>query len=509
MLAPVARPRQIVRRTTLAGALLLAAAPAHAELDPAKLAASGQAILDKYVARADGQLQPQGKVTAIRDGAGVIVKLPALAIVEPEAKIDIPGAAIRLEEMGDADHVGFVVTLPDTIAGTRTAPEPGKLLIQLGTQKIDGVYRPSLLTFERFDMLLEDVTVDANDGGLTLAAVRGKMASAETAPGQWRTDARFGLGELRVRGPGNTAVMRLGSVEQVWSLDRYDLPRLAAAQREIMGGASPFGMMAEPDEEKALAMSQAWFARLPELLDGASGGFGMRLADLQVTPPDEPAFSLGALRFDLGVAPDEEFYGLALALAAEKPEVDAAALPVPAHLIPRRVVADLGLRRLPLAPLWAAMSGPMQQAMALEMKDAMTPEAKEALDQQFEMMPMAAMGMAAEAGSFAEIKSFELEIGPARLTAMGVGPLVPGLPEPPLRIEATIEGLDDLAAEVQKLDPEIQQQAMPIVVLLRGLGKPAARNDKIHYTYLIEQAPDGNITVNGASMAEMGMKPPQ
>jgi hypothetical protein len=508
MTATVARLRLSagLRPVALAGGLLLAAAPAHAELDPAKLAAEGQALLDNYVARSDGALQPKGKVTAIRDGDGVIVKVPSLAFVAPDTRIDVPGSAIRLEETA-ADHVAFAVTLPDTIAGTKTAPRPDKLLIQLGSHKIDGVYRPSLLTFGRLDALLQQVTVDTNDGSLSLDRLHVTGGSAEAAPAKWRSDFKMALGQLRVLGADKAPMISLGGFEQNWYLDQYDLPRMAAVQRELTGGASPFALMSEPDPEKAAALTQAWFARLPDLLEGASGGVGLRLADLQVTAPEEPPFALGRLSFDLGLAPDDALYGLQLALAVEEPRVDPMVSPVPPHLLPRHALADTGLRRLPLAPLWAALSAPMQEAMALEMAGKMTPEAEKELNQQMEMMPMAAMGMAAEAGSFAEIKRFELEFGPARITAHGVGPLMPGMPEPPLKIEAVIEGLEELVAEVQKLDQEMQQQAMPVLVMLRGLGKPAARNDKVVHTYLIEQTPEGAITVNGVSLEEMGKKP--
>ena len=66
--------------------------------------------------------------------------------------------------------------------------------------------------------------------------------------------------------------------------------------------------------------------------------------------------------------------------------------------------------------------------------------------------------------------------------------------EPPegllTRIEAEIAGLEALIEELQALPPEMQEQATPIALMLRGLGKAEARNDEIVYTYLVEQGPN-------------------
>ena len=67
-----------------------------------------------------------------------------------------------------------------------------------------------------------------------------------------------------------------------------------------------------------------------------------------------------------------------------------------------------------------------------------------------------------------------------------------------------VEGLDALMEEVQALPPDLRDQAMPVLLGLKGLGKPQAKNDQIAYAYLIEQGPQGEIMVNGVKLDDLG-----
>ncbi|MEQ9642973.1 MAG: hypothetical protein RIM84_23325 [Alphaproteobacteria bacterium] len=502
-----ARPLARVRHRLLplaTAACLAAASPAQAELDAEKIKVQVQKAIDQYVEMTDGALQPQGSVNVVEDGDAIVVTTPAMVVEGPDSRIEVPSSLVRLTET-DADHIAFTLTLPNEITGVKQGSVPDKLLITIGGQQIEGAFRPSLLTFEKLDLRLDDIAGSVNDGSFSLGALRLNLANIEDAPGKWRSDAGFALGELRVMDAEKTQLVAIGRIENAWRIDQYDLPAFAEIQRKMTGG-SPFMGMPKPDDEVVQQAMQEMIQRLPELFDGANGGGTFRIAGLQVAAIQQPPFSLGAASIDLGLAPEEALYGLQLGLNVDKPEIDPMASPVPPHLLPRSAVADLGLRRLPLGQLWQMVSVPMQQAMKLEMSGKMTPEAEAEINEQFEMVPFAAMGMAGEAGSFAEIKSIEIELGPAKLSVAGVGPLLPGMPEPALNILAKIEGLDDLAAEVQKLDKGMADQIMPVIVMLRGLGKAVSENDRIVHTYQIAEGKQGEITVNGVNVDELQPK---
>jgi hypothetical protein len=233
------------------------------------------------------------------------------------------------------------------------------------------------------------------------------------------------------------------------------------------------------------------------------------LSGLKLETPAAPPFSLGRAGFSVAMAPqDAGHYGLKLELGAEAPAVAEDILPVPASLLPSRAGIAAELKRLPVAALWRTFAEPLGRAAGEEIRQTgqLSPETEQQLEEQMQMFPVVAMELLGQAGSFGEIQRIELVVGPATLTARGVAPLLPGQPEPPLRIEAAIAGLDDLAAEIQALDPAQQEQLMPFVVMLRGMGKTAAQDGKVVHTYLIEQTPEGRITVNGVGVDEIGPK---
>lgn len=497
-----ARPLARVSRRLLplAAAASLAASPAAA-LDAEKIKTQVQKLVDQYVKMTDGALEPQGSVNVVEDGDSIVITTPAMVVTGPDSRIDVPSSLVRLTET-DADRVAFTLTLPSEITGVKEGAVPDNLSITIGGQQIEGAFRPSLLTFEKLDMRLDNIAGSVNDGAVSLGALRVNLTNVEDAPGKWRSDAGFALGELRVMDGKKNPMVAIGRIENAWRIDKYDLPGFAAIQRRISGD-NPFLNMPQPDDEAVQQAMQDLVQQLPVLFDGASGGASFSIANLEVAAIQQPPFSLGAASIDLGLAPEEALYGLQLGLNVDKPEIDPMASPVPPHLLPRSANADLGLRRLPLGQLWQMISGPMQQAMQLEMAGKMTPEAEAEINEAFEMVPFAAMGMAGEAGSFAEIKSIKVELGPATLTVAGVGPLMPGMPEPALNVLAKIEGLDALADEVQKLDKGMAEQVMPVIVMLRGLGKAESQDGQIVHTYLLEQGQQGELTINGVNVDEL------
>lgn len=481
-----------------AGAIAFAA-PAAADLDMAALQADAQDILDSYVARSDGALKPAGGVNAIRDGDTVVLTVPALAFEPGGSRIDVPEIVLRLDEVGE-DRVAFDLRLPSEIVGVKLPPAaPDTLTITIGGQSITGIFRPSVQTTETLRMELTQILAMTGDGGIEIGAIRGDANAAATSPEKWKGDGAFSLEDLNVFGRNRSPMLSIGKIEQQLEIGNFGLPAYVAIMRRMTGGS--LLKQPDPDSLQVQEASAEFVQKLPEIMDQASGSMLLRMVGLSVTMPGAPPFDLASAAFQLGAAPEDGHYAVDIGLLVEDPHIDPAASPVPPHLLPSLLNAEASLRRLPFATLWAMISEPLQQEIKGD------PSGKSAGE--LEMAPMAAMGVAAEAGSFAELRDLEFQVGPARLTARGVGPLVPGLPEPQLRIEALIEGLEELVQEIEQLPPELSQQAMPIVLMLRGLGEAQARNDQIVHAYLIEQGPNGptDIRINGIALDQIG--PPQ
>jgi|GEM_PF-3036095 len=495
-------PTKQVQRNFLAAlgsvALVATATPAAAELDQSKLQADLQGIVDSYVAGAEGMLVPAGPVTSSMDGDEVVLTVPALQFKTDEAEFNVPPVVIRLDDAG-ADRIGYKVMLPSEIVGMKTGPRPNTLTVKFGGQDISGVYRPSVKVFERYLLRLENMSLSADDGALELGSVVFDVTSDETAPSDWVGVANFAMTGVRVVGPNQQQIVSIGDFAANTSFDKFDLPAYTELSERISGGNPMFGMP-KVDEAAAKAAMAELVRRLPEMIDGASGVFDMQMRGLDVAAVNSPAFKLETVLLKLGMAPDDAHYGLNLNLAVEEPTVDPAGSPVPPNLVPKRLVAEAGLRKLPVQTVWQMVAEPLERTVSGEM----TPEEEKAAEDMMEMLPFAAMGMAAEAGSFGEINSIVFEVGPARLTAAGVAPLTPGMPEPPLRIQAQIAGLDALVEEVQALPPQMRDQAMPVLVALKGLGKAESVNGGIVYAYLVEQGEKGDIVVNGVGLEDLG-----
>jgi len=479
-------------------ALVTFAAPAAAELDPVKLQADAQSMLDSYVQASEGTLQPAGPVVVVMDGSAALLTTPAIGMTpDPDTRIDLPPVRIRLEEQ-DADRLAFNVMLPREVTGVKQGPAPDTLKILIGEHEISGVYRPSIMTADRFEMRVAGLTATTADGAFSFDTLAAGQNANETAPGIWDGDAVFTIGGMRFVAADGSQLFALGRFETVSEVAKVGLDGYMQLVTRMTGG-NPIAGMPKVDEAEAKAAALEFVRRLPEFFDGASGNAGFSIAGLEVAAPGAPPFSLANAAFQIGMAPDGDQYGLAMKLGVDDPAVAQGMSPVPPELMPKTLKADAGLRKLPVAQIWQTVSEPIQRNLESD-----TPETQDALEQTMDMLPMMALGMAAEAGSFAELKTIEFVVGPARLTAVGVGPLAPGLPEPPLHVEAMIQGLDELAEMVQALPPELGGQAMPVVLALKGMGKPEARDGAIVYSYLVEQGPQGQILVNGVDVSEIG-----
>ena len=401
-------PRPSLKAALLAGGVVAAAAaPAAAELDAQGLQADFQATIDSYIAASGGAIQAAGPATAATEGGTVVLTAPALAFTPgPDTRVDVPPIQIRLDEI-DADRIGFAVTLPSEITGVNASgPQPDNLLITLGAQEINGVYRPSLQGFERFYLRIDGFNGSVDDGAVSLGGIAFGLDAEEMQQGRWRGAQSFKLSDLSVADGAGAKIIGIGVIESEALIENIDWPAYAEISQRMSGGNPLHGMPA-PDPKAAQAAMLELVQRLPDLLDGGSGRMTFAMANLDVAQSDTPAFKLGQAALALDLAPDEALYSFGLNLAVEDPTVDPSQLPAPPSLVPNRFVSDVALRKLPIQAVWQMVSEPLQA----HLESDMSAESEKQLDAAMEMAPFAAMGMAAEAGSFAELKTVELEVG--------------------------------------------------------------------------------------------------
>lgn len=481
--------------TVIAGALAFAPLPAAAELDATVLQTQAQEMVDAFVAKTGGELKPKGTVEATRDGDAVVLTIPGFDVGGDGPTLDVPPIEVRLDEL-DADRVAFAVTLPTEITGVRPPPAPDTLTMTIGAQDVAGVYHRKIASYESLRASLGDISLVTGDGGFDIGQINLNGDSVESGPTRWSQNLSFALDRLRVFGPDNSTMVEIARIEQEMGAEDLDLPTYMEITQKLTGGLTVDPASAETPEHKAAMLDMV--ERMPAALKGASAGFGFRLEGVKVAAISGPPVDLGAASFAIEAAPVDEFYEIGMELAVHEPEV---AMPGMGELVPDRLLAEVSLRRMPFAALFDMMRDPLVQ----ELKGDPSGQAAD----QLEMAPMAAMGAAAEAGSFVEVNTLEIDLGPAKLTASGVGPMAPGLPEPALRVEGAISGLEALVEQIQAMEPGFKEEALAVALVLRGLGKAESRNGEIVHTYLVEQGPNGpaDILINGVSIDEIG--PPQ
>lgn len=493
-----ARPRRSALSAIAIAAALMAPLPAAAEVDADGIVAEAQEMLDNFVKASEGALQPSGPITYVRDGDSVIITSPSIVLDSPPMRFDIPPALTRVREVDD-NLIAFEVELPTEIVGKKVAPAtPDELRLTIGAQKSVGTYRRDIQYYETIDMRLGDIRLTSGEGGFSLGDLTYAAKLIQNAPGDWSADGGYVMKNLIITDPDARPIVTIAEIGMGSDISQVDMPQYLAFYRRIMATVMPGG---DFNEAKAEAEAQAAMLelidKLPDMLDGASGSMLMQIAGLQVAMPHEPPFDLGAAAIAMNLKPSGANYDFGVGLSFDEPKVDPAALPAPPELMPQKLDAALALRKVPIAAVWQMIADPLRE----ELKGDPSGAAAE----QLEMAPMMAMGAAAEAGTFAEIEGLELVVGPATLNAKGVGPIMPGTPQPPLKVDVSIEGLDALVDVAQGLAPEMSQQITPLALMVRGLGQPKATNNEIVYEYLIQQGPKGptDIQINGVSIGDI------
>lgn len=478
-------------------ATLMAPLPALAEIDADGIVADAQQALDNFVKASEGALQPAGPITYVRDGGNVIVTMPALVLDTPPTRFDIPAAVLRLWEV-DAKQIGYEIELPTEILGQKVAPAvPDELRLTIGAQNIAGTFLRDLAPYGTLKAELSDIRLTSGEGGFTLGGFSVVSDTVENGPGNWDSSGGYLLNDLTLTGPDGQSVAAIAEFGAGMDATHVDLPRYMEFSQRMTAAAMPDGPGGKVNEAEAQAAALELVETLPDMMDGASGSFYVRAAGIKVMLPHEPPFDLSSASIAMDLKPSGKTYDLGIGLAFNEPTIDPSALPAPTELIPQKLNAALALRQIPIATFWQMVADPLREEIKGDPSGA-------AADQ-LEMAPMMAMGAAAEAGTFAEIEGLELIVGPATLNAKGVGPIMPGSPQPPLKVDMSIEGLDALVKVAQGLAPDMSQQITPLVLMVRGLGQPKAANNEIVYEYLIEQGPKGpgDILINGVSIGDM------
>lgn len=104
--------------------------------------------------------------------------------------------------------------------------------------------------------------------------------------------------------------------------------------------------------------------------------------------------------------------------------------------------------------------------------------------------------------------TFNATVAPSNITgniydlslqgAVTAGPAAP-MPAGSALIKAT--GLDAVMKALEAAPPEVSQQAIPVIMMARGMAKPEGTDS---YSWDIQMSADGKFTINGVDMSAMG-----
>jgi len=386
----------------------------------------------------------------------------------------------------------FTITVPDTGKGNPQGPV--KVAFSIGSQEIRGMLDPGLTTPSMLHTDLGHLTV-ATDGPTEhqeqhidrylvdtslMPGRNGRLdLSANATISGWQSAAQMGDGK-----PIAMAVETLHARGLIEGVDRDRVAGLITALGSFIGAlpAEP----APPDHKaplppQARAQLRLMIAALQDVLTGVS--LQEDLDGLKVEVAGTGGISLQHVRLGLGGEAPEGRLHLWIDLGLDG--LDSPTLP------PRLV--NLLPRHVEIRP---SVSGVQTADLRKLLTDASQGDADGA------SMKPDLMAIFANGGIDVGLEALSFDLGPAKFEGRGkVTVLAPGIWRGRAHVDAT--GFDELLAQAHN-DTDIQQ-ALPILIMLRGLAKP----DGTRLVWDIESDGATSVKVNGIDLSQLGSDKPK
>ncbi len=436
------------------------------------------------------------RFTGEGDHYKVTLPIPGLATPSGDAAVTasvrpLDGGRWAIDDVRLPNAANFTVTLPDN--SDNSAGGPTKVDLQLGKQEAHAVIDPSLATASTMQAQVAGITVVSDSPKQhqeqRIDAYKAQSSLKPAADGTldldmdavmdgWRSAARTG---------DDTAVaigaQRFSANGKVSGVSHERVTAVIAATSGLLA-ALPAHVAEKGSKTELTPADKAQVRKLIEALDGVVQSVRLEesIDGLQVEIAG--AGGLSMKRFTLGFGGDAPNSRLHVWFDFGLDGLDSPSLPPKiAAFLPRHIVLRPSLSGIAPADL---------KKLALD-ATAEDPDDQDLEDDVAAMFAHGGVDLGIEALAF-DLGSAKIE-GKGRLTILSTESW-----RGDARLTAT--GLDDLAAQA-KAHPELQQ-ALPVLVMLRGLARP--EGDRLIWDIASDK---GVTTVNGIDLSQLGGDKPK
>jgi hypothetical protein len=492
-LPPIDRgPMSPARRFALFLSLTLATVPAQAQTTGSQADALKASLLQLLSLASFGTLTVQpAAASVIQEGSVYQVRLPLSGLsAPPDAAVT---AVARPLQHGRFDIASMTFPSSGTLETVLTNGTPSRITFAIGRQTASAQVGPTPAAESSYTADFGDIQLQTLQAGQRIDQRIDRFASDGTmsaAPGSGRVSFSAqsqGTG-LHMVGHGDkgvssdTSIRAMAGHVSVDGLDQVQATHLAAAARAFIAGtsapATPPQRPGQPAQPPAFATSPAQGQQLRAIIGAATGLLNRfevneTMEDIRfrfATRTGAAAGTIGNIRLSLDAnAVQDRLNGRfdisVDGIATPSVPIETATL-MPHHVNLRTVMA--GVRIGPLTALLRAAADGQSDAALLQAQ---------------------ATALIGEPGAHIGIEALSFDAGPLAVT--GSANLRPhGNGRLGGEIHLAAQGVDALLAQMQRQSG--LQQALPLIFLAKGLGRP--EGDSLVWDITLG---DGPLTVNG------------
>jgi hypothetical protein len=398
----------------------------------------------------------------------------------------LDGGRWSIEEMKLPDSASFTIKPPDT--GDITTSGPLKVALSFGPQDSHGLIDPSLATASLLHIDIGNVAATADSATehqeqrIDRYTVKTSLKPAHGGRLDLAMDATMAGWKSASRTEGGAAVaiaaQNMHAVGRVDGLNRDKISGLVSASNAFIQALPPDVMEKHGKADlpaPARAQLRALIAALPDMLNGVR--LEETVEGLQVEMAGIGGLALQRILLGFGgEAPDGKLHAW----------FDIALDGLDTPTLPPKVAAYLP-RHIGLRPSISGVRTADLIKLALDATEEGANDDRLAPD---------IAAIFAHGGVNLGMEALSFDLGPAKVEGVGkVVMLSPEIWRGEARLSAT--GLDELATQA-RTNPDLQQ-ALPVLIMLRGLAKPDG--DRLIWNIISEGTA---VTVNGIDLSQLG-----
>lgn len=474
-----------------------------------------EGILDQYASSQSltgGTLNREGEIVVEPAGEYYAVTLPAMSFVDASGgKTDLGMIAINASAGDKPGTWKMAIALPSPII---TTDETGKTIskIELGAQRMAGLWDDQLAYFSKLDAAYENSKVHIFNTENTITVTLPKMAvkanMEEVSPGLYSGPFTFSAETVAVKDEKNTTFVTIDRLDGAATVDEMS----AAANRQAQKNLSDIGKTIDPANPDTITpeVQNSLIDTFTDSFMGMGKGFttqytltGLKINIPAGTDEQSPArtISLGKMGIGLDMSGFKENAAKmtfrlgydALSMTPEAEEFRA--------LTPRNVNIDFSINNLPMkeiAEFGKSMSG---QAATDD------PEAAKAIGMQA-MLTLPQILTAAKSNI-----SFNNTFLNADITSTSLNGTINADDQAAMGATAdmvlTMSKMDDVIGYIQGQAQKAQEAGqefpgaalLPVMVVLKGLSKQETAADGTQQSsFVIKLDAAGAATVNGTDI---------